>query len=384
MIGMTLAGGVAPAAAQPDGIDIARIPRGEVRTDDLYTFADVVLIAGSLDGDLVTASRGIRVTGRITGNLIAAATRMTVAGQVDGDVVAAAETIDMHGTVGDTARVFANRANVSGTVGGDLMSWSNQLDVMEDATIAGDLRSSGSFVRVGGTVDGDMRATAGRIVIEGTVRGDANLTADRIILAPEAEILGDLRYSSRRPLRPGAADRVAGTITAIEDVDDTDAAGFAWWQILLWVWQTLAALLTGSVLVVLVGPVLNRTVAALGGRATIATLIGFAAFLIVPILAVVTLATLVGLPLGLAVGALYLGALYIAKIPVAVWLGDRLLTRVGRPGASRFATLAIGIVLLYALFAAPYVGWLIWLFATWLGLGAMVLAGRDILPVRGV
>ena len=44
--------------------------------------------------------------------------------------------------------------------------------------------------------------------------------------------------------------------------------------------------------------------------------------------------------------------------------------------------MAIGILLLYLLFAIPYVGWLFWLAATWLGLGAMVVSGRRYLDSR--
>ena len=46
--------------------------------------------------------------------------------------------------------------------------------------------------------------------------------------------------------------------------------------------------------------------------------------------------------------------------------------------------MGLGIVVLYLLFAIPYLGWLIWLGATWLGLGAMVLSGRAYLAAREI
>ena len=71
-----------------------------------------------------------------------------------------------------------------------------------------------------------------------------------------------------------------------------------------------------------------------------------------------------------------------AKIPVAVWAGGRLLAWAGRPDASPYLALLIGVVLLYLLFQSPYIGWLIWFIATWLGLGTMVLTGFGYLQTR--
>ena len=74
-------------------------------------------------------------------------------------------------------------------------------------------------------------------------------------------------------------------------------------------------------------------------------------------------------------------ALYVAKLPIAVWAGGRLLALAGRPDASSYAAMAVGILVLYLLFAIPWIGWLMWLAAAWLGFGAMVLAGRRYLQI---
>ena len=88
------------------------------------------------------------------------------------------------------------------------------------------------------------------------------------------------------------------------------------------------------------------------------------------------------MPVGVAAALLFGLALYAAKLPIAVWIGDRLLGLAGRPGASPYAAMATGILLLYLLFAIPFVGWLFWLAATWLGLGVMVVPGRRYLDSR--
>ena len=48
----------------------------------------------------------------------------------------------------------------------------------------------------------------------------------------------------------------------------------------------------------------------------------------------------------------------------------------GRPGASPYAAMTLGILLLYLLFAIPYVGWLFWLAATWLVVRHVIIFGH--------
>ena len=149
-----------------------------------------------------------------------------------------------------------------------------------------------------------------------------------------------------------------------------------------WLWQTLAALLAGILVVALFRGVVQRLVTSIAEETTLGALLGFTAFLLVPVAAGVAMVTLIGLPIGLAAGLLFGLALYAAKLPIAVWIGGRLLGLAGRPGASPYAAMGVGVVLLYLLFAIPFVGWVFWLAATWLGLGAMVVCGRRYLDAR--
>ena len=359
---VTLVAGPVPAGAQQFGAGPSvRVPSGETRQGDLYAAGESVEIVGRLDGDLVAAAQRIQTTGPI-----------------DGDLFAAGRTVDIRGPVGDSVRVAAEQLTVAATIDGDLVAAVNRLNVFDGARITGGVLAAGAFVQIDGTVDGDVRAGGGEVVIGGTVGGSANLRADRITLTPGARIDGDLDYQARTPLSPEETARVGGIVRFDERVDDGITSG----SVLFWSWQTAAALLSGLLAVALFRRPVRQLVSAIAGETTVGTLLGFAAFLIVPAASVLAMVTLVGLPVGLATVLLFVMALYVAKLPVAVWAGGRLLAVAGRPDASPYAAMAVGILVLYVLFAIPYLGWLFWLIVTWLGLGAMVLSGRGYLRAR--
>ena len=362
---LALAGAPASAAGQwfQAGGAVA-VPSGEVREGDLYTTGESVRIDGRLNGDLAAASRVVRVDGR-----------------VDGDLFAAAASVDLRGPVGDSTRIVGQSLFVDTTIDGDLLAASEDLVVTEDARIAGRVAAAASRVEIDGTVEDGVWLAGGEVVIRGTVHGDADIIADGLDLAPGARITGDLEYRGRTPLSAEAAARVEGAVRYDPQADESEEQGTPW-GLVFWFWQVLAALLTGAVVVGLCRGVVQQLAASIAEQATLGALLGFAAFLLVPVAAGVAMATLVGLPVGLATALLFGLALYAAKLATAVWMGDRLLGLAGRPGASPHAAMALGVVVLYLLFAIPWVGGLFWLAATWLGLGAMVVVGRRHLDLR--
>ena len=127
---------------------------------------------------------------------------------------------------------------------------------------------------------------------------------------------------------------------------------------------------------------MRQLVSAIEGETTLGALLGFGAFLIVPIGAVVVMATGIGLPVGIIAVLLFGMAVYVAKLPIAVWAGGQLLARAGRTDPSPYAAVTVGILVLYPLFAIPWLGGLFWFVATCLGLGAMVLSGRRYLSAE--
>ncbi len=363
-----LAAASTPAAAQEgEAGTVVTVPSGEVR-----------------EGDLYAAGEAVRVHGQLAGDLVAGAQRVLVDGRVDGDVFAAARTVDLRGVIGDSTRVVGDQVTVDSTIDGDLIAGGNRLQLLEGAVIRGGVAAAASSLEIDGTVEEDLRAAVGELVLSGTVRGNANVIADRLDLAPDARIEGDLDYRTRIPLSPEAAARVAGVVRYQEPIDEDDEDdGSAARSLLFWTWQAGAALLAGMLAVALLRPLLQRLASAIAGETTLGALLGFGAFLIVPVGAAVVMMTLVGLPIGIIGMLLFAVALYVAKLPIAVWAGNELLARAGRPDASPYAAMAVGILALYLLFEIPWLGGLFWLAATWLGLGAMVLSGRRYLTANG-
>jgi cytoskeletal protein CcmA (bactofilin family) len=223
-------------------------------------------------------------------------------------------------------------------------------------------------VSVAGRVRGDLVVVSGSLRISGTVDGDVVTFADRAVLAPGARIGGDLKYGDERPRVPDGAT-VEGSIDKMNIDEITDPVGFIG-AAALWIAVSVSALVLGLLLLWLAPRALDSAFAAASTRIGPAIGWGLLLFFGLPILAVIALVTLVGIPLGVAL-LLALLPLYAIGYTTSAWLLGRRL--VGPPRGRVLAFLA-GLAVLRLLAIIPVVGGIVWFAATVVGLGALMVA----------
>lgn len=118
-----------------------------------------------------------------------------------------------------------------------------------------------------------------------------------------------------------------------------------------------------------VSTVRDRTLASLG--------LGFLMLLVTPVVIVFLFVTVVGIPLALILLAVYLIGIYLARILAILWIGSTLIGWFGKTVREGWV-LVIGLVTYSILTLIPFVGGLITMLAVLVGLGASILADRQL------
>jgi hypothetical protein len=241
--------------------------------------------------------------------------------------------------------------------------------VVAPGQIAGDVIVIDGPVTITGHATGDVVAVSGPIRLTGRVDGDVIAVSDRALLGPRARVGGDLRYGDERPvLAPGA--KVAGKISN-EDWADT-ANGWGWVSSLAW-WLavSVSTLIVGVLLVWLAPGALYAAARAVGER--LGASIGWGVVIAIgaPLLAVLALVTLVGIPFGVGLLLAAIPVLLVAYTTTAWVVGRRVLRNRSQ---SPWAMLLAGWGILRLLALIPVAGGLAGLAATVLGLGALTVA----------
>jgi len=348
------------------------VTSGEIVDDDLYVAADAVTIDGTIDGDLW-----------------AAASMVTVNGAVTGSVMAAAETVNIGGEVDHAVRAVGQTLSISGNVNGDLMVAGSEVNIASTATIKGDLLLAAGNIRIDGLIEGDVKGYGGEVAIGNGIKGNVDLKVEGLAILPTANIQGDLTYTSEEEADIQSGAQIAGTTThnlppAKEELDKA-LPPFGTFRIVVKVIRFLMALLAGLVIILIAQRRLTSIAESIRSRPGASAGWGALIVFVVPIAAVLVCFTVVGIPVGLIALGLWGMALYLAQIPVGLFIGRCIIGRfkVVEGKAIMVGALALGLVLLkllellLGLIPLPGLGLFIVLAVVDLfGVGAVVVAER--------
>jgi cytoskeletal protein CcmA (bactofilin family) len=243
---------------------------------------------------------------------------------------------------------------------------SGRADVPEGQQV-GDLVVFHGSSTVDGTVNGSLTAFDAPVTISGRVNGDVVAFNGRVVLRSGANVTGDV-VSQQAPVVASGAT-IGGTTKRIQT--NTHWEGFGWaGKLAWWLAVSVSTLVVGLVLVWLAGRGAAWILEA--GRTSIGPAIGWGllVFFGLPILAILALVTLVGIPLGLGLLAA-LGLIYALGYGATAWIVGRRILR--EPTAWVLAFL-VGWGILRVLALIPILGGLVWFAAVVFGLGALLVA----------
>lgn len=263
------------------------------------TDRSVVLVGGS-----VTPSK------RVPENLVAAAGRIVVDQPVGKNAVLAAGAIDLRAPVGGSLRAAAGSITISAKVDGSASVAGGEVRLPREAAIAGAARIFAGTITIDGSIGGPLRASADRIIINGTVDGDVKVAADELVLGPGAHIGGALQYASANELVKGEGATVAGTVTRKQAHDVRDAEEMlprvSRGAKIFGAIVSYLALLGCGALFLAIAPIFSveapDRIKSAPGRSLG---MGLLAVIGVPLLAVLFMLTIIGIPVGAMLVALY-------------------------------------------------------------------------------
>jgi cytoskeletal protein CcmA (bactofilin family) len=365
MRGLIVAAAIAPAA----GVAL------EVRTNTEGEGGPVTVEAGTTVNDsLIAIGSSVVVDGVVDGDLVAFAREVVVRGTVMGDVLTAAESVSIEGSVAGNVLGFGRSVEaLEGRIDRNLYGFGQRVLIGRGARIGGDATMFAETSRMSGTVGRDVLGFARELELGGEVARNVGFFGEEARVLPGADVGGDLTLHVPREANARVADGATVAGKVVTDVRFTrerpnrflrpgfygfEIARLAAAFIIGWIVFALAPSLAG---VQLGAPIEMLKTGGLGLLAIVAT----------PIAALLVAFTLIGLPLAVIAIFVWLTALYLAKIVVAGYVGDRLLERADQPPRRPLALL-VGLVVVLVAVALPWIGGLVHIVLTALGMGVLI------------
>ncbi|MFH1170976.1 MAG: polymer-forming cytoskeletal protein [bacterium] len=350
------------------------------------TVTDVILPAGDVINDnFVRVGKNVEINGTVHGDLIVAGQSVTVNGAITGDILAAAQTIRIEGPVSGNIRVAGAEVTVNGAVGKNATIFAETIRLGDKAAIEWSLQAFGSTIDLGGQVAGNANFYGTSATVRGTIEGNARFLLGRegtLRLAPTAVIGKDVEYRTNRDAIIDAGALVTGTThKTLPAPQDTRVRSFLASLVSIWRLVSIFGLLVvGLILLSLFPKTSARIAERMQQRPWQSIGWGLVILIVAPIVALILLFTVIGIPLALLGVALYVMLLYLAKVFVGFSLGLILFRalRKEKPAPVLWSFI-VGTVLFTILTILPYIGWLIEFVGILWAAGAAVFVKREVL-----
>lgn len=315
------------------------IREGETFSQDLYVMGERVEVKGKVEGDLTVVGGSVMVAGEVAGDVL------VIGGQVQVD-----------GLVNDDVRVVGGDVEINGTVRDGLV------------TVAGN-----TVVNKTALIGGDVRAVAGQLSVNGT-SGDVWAAVGDLSVGETANIDGGLYYTSREEaqIAEGAKIRDQVTFRQVKAPQGMDRV----WQVLQGggVVSILLTILLG-ILLIYVMPHKTVTLAESWRTHFGLNIVWGLIFLVsAPLVALLLIISIVGLPIGIGVILLYPILLYLGWLVSMLALGAFIYKAWRKSEAMEVSwlTVVLGAVVWWVIRLIPYIGWAVVFVFFLVGVGALL------------
>jgi len=313
-----------------DGTGNVTIKSSEVINDNVATAGNNITISGVINDDLFIAGQNIIIDGEIKGTLFAAGAQITIAGKVDKDLIALA----------------------------------NQVQIDNNAVIGRDIVAGANLIDINGIIQRNAWLGASSIKINNNIGGNVKTSTSSMIFGSNGKITGALTYYSDKKININE-NLITGGVNFQENTPAKETSSQS--KLLQWFYGLIASILVGLLLILLM-PKWTKMLALEIQKGVLKNFgIGFLILIVVPIIALISLITIIGIPIALILTAIYLVLLYLAKFWVAYCLGNYITKEKSNP----FLAITLGIVIIELILLIPVFGWIAGFAITLIGLGVI-------------
>ena len=345
--------------------------------DSIYVAKDQ-----TIEGNLYAAGSNITVDGTVTGDVICAGQIININGAVEGDVICAGQSVNINGAINGSVRAAGNSININGQIARNVMAFGAAVNLGTEASVGWDMLIGAATGEIRGKVGRDLYGGVASATIAGEIGKDVRLRIDNqksdksgLIIMDEAIIGGNIIYTDKAEAFIASGAVIAGEITHnLPKVrKDKTITSWGWGRL----YSIFSALVVGLVLISLWHKQIKKLTDKMLDKVGASIGWGVIIMFLAPIIAILLLITLIGMPLAFILIGVWLIALFISKILVGILIGRYLLKKFWeKKKDSLIFAMVIGIVIAWIIFSLPIIGWLLCLVAMWWGMGGIWLYFR--------
>ena len=348
-----------------------------------FKTGDTITVGASetINSMLFAAGSNIDIAGTVNGDVYCAGQTITISGTVNGDVICAGQTITISGVIDGSVRLGGQSITLSGTVSNSATIGSQNLIIENKGVIGRDLLGGSQNITINGAVKRDIVAGSNNLTINGQVGRDINSGVNALSIGSTGKIGGNIDYMSNNDLNISAGAQVSSkttkTLPPKQSTNNYNYAPFGF----SFAWFVYFLIATIAIALTFVG-LFPRAFAESAAKALKkpgqTVLVGIAGVILAPVLIIVLMVTVVGIPLAILAILTWIIIIMLSGIFAGYMLGRAILKDSKQP----IWIMTTGISILVVTYFIPIIGFFTMLAAWLFGTGMILMQSKKLFLKR--
>jgi len=336
-----------------------------------------------VNSDYLIKGNAVDILGTVNGDVYVAGGTVSVEGTINGDLLVIGGNINVKGSIAGNARIIGGDIIITGSIGKNLSVLGGSSNFTETAKVGGSMAGAGGAFTFYGPIGKDIRIAGGQVTLRNVIGGNVFAYVGQLTVSPNADIAGDVTYWSNQKaeVAPGAA--IKGKITQnvlpknttprIESTKFTSIIpAIVTFVIFGKIISFLASFIIGILFIRLFPICTQKIVNSIKTGFWKNVGIGLLTAIVTPIVIFLLFCTIIGIPLAVFGGILYVFSLYVAHIVAALVIGKWAIKYISKKDHINWSLL-VGLVIYGILSIIPVLGWLFSIVFVGAGLGAILI-----------
>lgn len=334
----------------------------------------------TVDSDYFAWGQKVTISGTVNGDTYVGGGNVLVDGTVNGDLFVAGGSVNVRGNILKDLRVAGGQVSIAGKIDGNITALGGNVDVQDSAKVAGSITSAGGEIRIFSPIGKGATLAGGNVTVGSPINGDILAAVGSLSLTANSQAQNITYYSSKKAdIQNGA--QIKGQITQklppkAQEKEKAAKKFMTGERITFAVISFVSSLIVGYLFTKFLPNFTNSAASRLRKNPFGMFLTGFLALIFIPILSIIIMVTVVGIPIGILLLVGYAISLYLSKLFVAVTVGKLILSRDKRSD-DLFLSLVAGMIVYLILTLIPVIGALVTFLTLTTGFGTILFTKKN-------
>lgn len=325
-----------------------------------------------IDDDLVAMGRSVKIEGIVNGDLFAFAQEVFIENKVNGSIYAGGAEINLSAKKCRSIWAFCGSLKTDSNIENNLLFFGGKLKTGNTNLVKKDVLVFGGEININGEVQGKVKGNMGKLNLNGKVH-QVEIEAENVYVDSGTTVLEDFIVKSKNEPVIDSNAKILGKTEykKIEEKAQKPKKGIAGFFKTIFF---LSKLIIGIILIAILKPYIKRTNQILKDYTWKSLGIGFLTIIIIPIVSVLTLATIIGIPIAIFGVFVFLTLAYISGIIFSAGLGEWIIKLIKKESIpSPILSFILGFIIVTLISLIPYLGFLVRILVLFFGTGMIIL-----------